>query len=138
MSSAGNMNIEDGELLSPECLLLWGMMKDIQGDQTNSTDLPQRAALPPQCFHNSVDSFNPVLHPLYNVTGTGNTSLTTLNQNDQMWKLARKRSNSDDFKIVLNFLNLYVTPVIIAVGLLGRFCARNSGTLVYRIGLNFF
>ncbi len=113
-----------GDLLSPECLLLWGMVRDMQEVHTNSTDLPLGVALPPQCFHNSMntaDPFNPGLHPLYNVTGAGNSSFTRgLNPNDQMWKLARKRSSSDDFKIVLNFLNLYVTPVIIAVGLLGK------------------
>ena len=49
-----------------------------------------------------------------------NKTLVNYSSTSILWKLARRRSRPDYFKQVLDFLNLYLTPVIILVGVVGN------------------
>ena len=103
------------EEVDPNCLLLLELypMSHV-GDMGNASGMGGFAS---ECFTQIANKTN-VLFNDSNAT-KANVSFD-MDFGSHILKLAKKRSKADDFKLILNFLNLYVTPFIIAIGLTGN------------------
>ena len=84
----------------------------------NGGDNNVSMAFQPQCLTQITNGTRFILDEK-NITKS-NLSIDSMNYGSHILKLANKRSKADDFKLILNFLNLYITPFIIAVGLIGN------------------
>ena len=97
--------------IDPNCLFLLALYPmGHPGDMSNDSSL----GFASECFTQTTNKTNVLVD---DSNGTKpNVSLDMLD----IFKLAKRRSKADDFKLILNFLNLYVTPFIIAIGLTGN------------------
>ncbi len=112
MSALGDMSPPFEGPPNADCLFLWALAP-VVGQNTNST-----FSIPDDCYESSNnDSFL-----LLNGTNISqvNLSMDSVDYESHILKLAKKRSKADDFKLLLNFLNLYMTPLIICIGVVGN------------------
>ena len=96
-----------------DCLPFWALAPmGYSGDSNNAS-----MGLPPHCFPHKA---NGTLFTDGKNMSRSNMSIDPFDFSSNILILAKKRSKADDFKLILNFLNLYITPFIIAIGLIGN------------------
>lgn len=102
----------------PECLFLWALAPMGHNSDVNNVSM----GFPPQCFNNGDGVGNETTFLLMDGKNISKANMTmdSMDYGSHILKLAKKRSKADDFKTLLNFLNLYITPFIIAIGLIGN------------------
>ena len=108
MSGTYMLPLFEGEQ-NADCLVFWA------NDNFNNMSID----LPPHCLTQDTNGTNLFMDGK-NIRKS-NASLDSLDYRSHMLRtLAIKRSKADDFKLILDFLNLYVTPFIIVIGLIGN------------------